>query len=236
MKLGEHVEMVLGTVLEDHDPEKLGRVKVGAPGVFDRKTMSIEAIPWVYPLTMNHLQSFTHMQAGSKVWLIINRENQEEFWWIPYHELNTETKEAINDDVCSDVIFSRNICGKVLQMYQNKEEGIVIKNGTATIVFDNEGAIIGKVEGEGGDAGCFKIQGNNFYCGKDMDSVGGWYKMVKGDILYKILSQLAKDLGELATASESFYTAALVRPFERAAENIMRQLQKLLTERAFVSE
>ena len=54
MKLGEHVEMVLGTCLSNDDPKKLGRIKVAAPGYFDRTVMAIEAIPWAYPLTMPH--------------------------------------------------------------------------------------------------------------------------------------------------------------------------------------
>ena len=42
MKLGDKVELVLGIVIEDNDPKKLGRVKVSAPGYFDREVMSIE--------------------------------------------------------------------------------------------------------------------------------------------------------------------------------------------------
>lgn len=235
MKLGDKVELVIATVLDDHDPKKLGRIKVGAPGVFDRTTMSIDSIPWVYPFTMCHMQSFTHMQAGSKVWLIMNKENQEEFWWIPYHELYDDTKAAINDDVESDVLFSRNIQGKIVQIYHNKEEGLVIKNGTALIELNNNGQIVGHVVGQGGDEGCFKVEGNNFYCGKNMGGVGDWYKMVKGDVLYDMLERLVAYFGMLAVMSERNNTSTLVDPFRKCAEAITEALNRLLSERAFVS-
>lgn len=232
MKLGETVEMILGTVIDDADPKKLGRVKVGAPGVFDRTTMSIKAIPWVYPLNMGHMQSYTHMSCGSKVWLIINKENQEEFWYIPYHELNEDTKAAIADDVESDVVFSRNICGKLVQIYNNKEEGIVIKNGTSKIALTNEGQIIGEVAGEGG-ACVFKIDGNNFYCGAEG---GAWHQMVKGDVMYDILNGLVQKFGLLSTAAKTDHASALADPFNECAQVITDNLDKLLTERAYTSD
>ena len=148
MKLGEHVEMVLGTVLDANDPKKLGRVRVGAPGYFDRTVMAIEAIPWVYPLIMLGMQSSSTMSLGSKVWLIANNENEEEYWYLPFHELNNDTKEAAGESVTSDVLFSRNICGKKLQIYQNENEGIVIKNGDSIISLNNVGGILAST-GEG---------------------------------------------------------------------------------------
>ena len=217
----------MGTVLDDHDPKKLGRVKIGATGYFDRKVMAIEAIPWVYPFTMSSAQSFTHVPTGGKVWLIVNKANAEEYWYIPFHEMNPGTSSALDDDVSSDVLFSRNICGKQLQVYQNKGEGLVIRNGDSSVILDNNGSIIAST----GDA-TFKIEGDNCYTGAG----DAWHKMVKGDKLYDILSQLAKDLSILSTASNSTTPMTLINPFDMASKNIEKALPELLSERSFVSD
>lgn len=228
MKLGETVEIILGVVIEDQDPKKLGRIKVGAPGYFDREVMSIEAIPWVYPFTMNYVTSFSHIALGNKVWLIINKENEEEYWYIPYHELQEHTRKAIGSDVSADVIFSRDICGRVVQIYQNPDEGLVIRNGGETITLDNNGNIIAKT----GDA-TVKIVGNNVYCGQD-DSA--WEPMVRGNKLYELLSQLSSDFTELSTAAQSSpYTSNLVEPFRTASRNITDRLPDIKSQRANVS-
>ena len=227
MKLKD-VDVVPGTVLDDNDPKKLGRVKIGATGYFDRTVMAIEAIPWVYPFTMSSAQSFTHVPTGSKVWLIVNTANEEEYWYLPFHEMNTDTEEVLSDDdMSSDVIFSRNICGKKLQIYQNKGEGIVVKNGDSSITIGNDGSLITT----NGDA-VFKIEGSNCYTGAG----DAWHKMVKGDKLYDILSQLAKDLSILSTASNSTTPMPLIEPFNTASKNIENALPELLSERSYVSD
>lgn len=228
MKLGDKVELVLGIVIEDNDPKKLGRVKVSAPGYFDREVMSIEAIPWVYPFSMNYCTSFSHMPLGKKVWLLVNNENEEEYWYIPFHELHQHTKDAIGIDASSDVIFSRDLGGGLVQIYQNPGEGLVIKNNGQTVTLDNNGNIIAKT----GDA-TVKISGNNVFLGKDESE---WEPLVLGNKLSDLLSQLSSDLTNLSTAAQaSPYTATLAESFRTAAQNVTKQIPKIKSQRANVS-
>ena len=231
MKLGNDVEMVLGTVLDDNDPKKLGRVKVGAPGWFDRVTMSIDAIPWAYPLTMGHMQSYTHMSTGSKVWLIINKVNQEELYWIPFHELNEDTKEAISDDVETDVLFSRNTQGKKVQIYNNKTEGLIIRNGSSVIKLSNDGKILVEQEDS---KGYVKIEGGQVFCGKDG---GTMYKMVKGEKLQDLINNLAGNFEKLYEAAQANpYTGSLAAPFQKTSKDLTNDVKDILAEKVFVTE
>ena len=229
MKLGETVEVVVGTCIEDIDPKKLGRIKVGAPGWFDRNVMSIEAIPWVYPFSMAMYNSFTHIALGGKVWLIINKENEEEYWYVPYHELNDDTRQVQGADIDEDIVFSRNINGKVVQVYQNKEDGLVLRNGGSSVIISNDGDVTG-TDG----SGAFKVSGGNFFCGaKD----GPFEPMVRGNVCYELLMKLSSDFANLSSAaSSSPYTSVLVDPFKTAGDNISQALKDLKSTKANVSE
>ncbi len=229
MKLGDHVEMVLGTCLSNDDPKKLGRIKVGAPGYFDRTVMAIEAIPWAYPLTMPHYQGYSTISEGGKVWLIDNKDNVDEFWYIPYHELNEDTKKAINDDIESDVCFSRNIAGELIQLYQNKTEGIVLRVGPTTVTLNHNGACI--IESEGATV---VVEGKTVYCG----ATGGEKEpMIRGNVLREMLKKLAGDMKELWTkAQQNPYTTALAPGFQKANDDIMSALPDLPSETCTLSK
>ena len=47
-----NAEIIPGIIYNSSDPEKLGRVKATAPGLFDNNLMHDEAIPWLYPWFM----------------------------------------------------------------------------------------------------------------------------------------------------------------------------------------
>ena len=229
MKLGDKVELVLGTCLSNDDPKKLGRIKVAAPGYFDRSVMAIEAIPWAYPFSMNAYQSYSTISEGGKVWLLDNKENADEFWYIPYHELNADTKQAINDDVNSDVLFSRNVSGKTIQIYQNNTEGIVIHNGDNIITLPADGGIILK---SGGSK--ISIEGGKIYVGT---TDGNKVPIVMGDVVRDILNGISSSFVELfSQASSNPYTASLAPSFQQAAKNISEKLPELLSDNCTLSK
>lgn len=220
MKLGEHVEMVLGTCISNDDPKKLGRIKVAAPGYFDSTVMAIEAIPWAYPLTMSGYQAYSTITEGGKVWLIDNKENADEYWYIPFHELNTDTSAAVADDIQSDVLLSRNNGGQLTQVYQNNTEGIVIRNGNAVVKVTSDGAVTIET-----DTAAVRVEGGTVYCGsKD----GKKEPMVRGSILQDILDKLAGNMRQLWTASQQNpYTTQLAPGFQNASEDINSMLTEL---------
>ena len=69
------VKMIPGVVLSHEDPKNMQRVKAYVPGLFDPKTMSTEAMPWIYPLSMKGFQSFSLQNQNTKIWVIILPNN-----------------------------------------------------------------------------------------------------------------------------------------------------------------
>ena len=92
-------ELIPGVVQSSKDPENLGRIKCVIPGVIDSETMSLENMPWAYPLGMAHYQSFSKPIEGQKVWVLINKSNYNEYWYLPFFEYNDKTKEYLNSGV-----------------------------------------------------------------------------------------------------------------------------------------
>ena len=108
-------ELVPGVVTSAKDEQKLGRIKCVIPGVLDTSTMSEENLPWVYPLGMSHYQSFSKPIEGQKIWVLINKSNYNEYWYIPFHEQNTKTQEFLencNYDDNPEVMMCRDLGGK----------------------------------------------------------------------------------------------------------------------------
>ncbi len=228
MKLS-NVEMVLGVCVSNNDPKKLGRIKVTSPGRFDTATMAIEGLPWVYPLTTNGYQSYSTITEGGKVWLIDNKDNSDEFWYIPYHELNADTKGAIGGDVDTDVCFSRNVGGKLVQLYHNSTDGVVLRNADTVVKLASDGACV--IES---DNGTIRIEGNTVYCGK---KDGAQEPMVRGNVLQDILNNLAKNLKSLwQTSAQNPYTAPLAQTFMNASNDITNSISELLSSSCTLSK
>ena len=225
MKL-KNVELIVGTCISNDDPNKLGRIKVGAPGYFDRTKMAIDDIPWVYPFTMSSNNSYTTIAEGQKVWLIDNKDNEEEFWYVPYHEMNPDTKEALNDDIESDVLFSRQVGDKLAQIYYNNTEGMMLRVGDAFITIDKQGFI--RLQTSQANV---IVEGSQVYCGT---IEGEKEEMVRGQKCKAMIAQMSSDIKEVAkTALEHYPTSPLSLPLNNMAKNIDKALEKLLTSTAY---
>lgn len=228
MKLKD-VEMVVGTCISNDDPEKLGRIKVAAPGYFDRSIMAIDSIPWVYPLTMPGYQVCSTITEGGKVWLIDNKTNADEFWYIPFYELNNDTKEALGNDVDTNIVFSRNSGGKLVQLYQNDNDGIVMKSGDTAVTVSHDGSC----KMVSNDVGVV-IEGGTVYCGKkDEEKI----QMVRGDTLTKIVNIIKDSFTSLKEAClESPYTEPLVPHFRKGIDDINENINELLSDSCSLSK
>lgn len=215
-----NVSMIMGMVVEENDPTGYGRVKVCIPGKWDISTMSIECLPWVYPLTMWGYQSFSKMEKNSKVWVIENKASEGEFWYIPFFYLE---KPAHGDALKphSDVVISRVGNGGKASLRYNSADGMYMGIGNSYAKINpGGGAILA-----GGDA---KVQVNSgaVYLG----TAKGYQPLVKGEQFMKLINGLIDDLKNLQqVASSSPYTQPLSQPIAKLVNNLTSNSKDILS-------
>lgn len=222
MKLSDY-EFFPGSIIDVADPKYLGRVKANVPTLFD-PSMNKDGLPWIYPFTMSGYQRFSKMTEGSKIWVLKNNTNYNEFWYIPMFELNQDTRDLVNSDdnyENGEVLLSRNMGSMSVYIYYNDNDGIVIKYGDNNFIKINPDSEVILQAG----SGRVKISDNHVYTGDGEEGEPA----VMGEQLKDILSQLATDLRTLGTtATPNPYTTALGSPFMTAGNNISSKLGSLL--------
>ena len=135
-------ELLPAVVVSTKDDEHLGRIKVSIPGAESPAVTQLEALPWCYPLTMTGTyQGFTKLVDGCKVWVIRNRKDNLEMWWIPMHELNPNTQEIVDGYDNVDVLISRDLGGNNVYIYYTDGKGIVISLGKSKVCLTPKGSI-----------------------------------------------------------------------------------------------
>lgn len=134
------VKIIPGVVLSHNDPKKMQRVKAFVPGLFDPKTMSIEAMPWIYPLCMNGFQSFSLQNSNTKIWVIILPNNPYGYFYLPFFELFPFTKAKVIDD--TDILMSRKTSLGEASIHYNGSDGIMNKLGGAMMNLRPDGQAI----------------------------------------------------------------------------------------------
>lgn len=225
-------ELIPGVVQSSKDPENLGRIKCVIPGVIDSETMSLENMPWAYPLGMAHYQSFSKPIEGQKVWVLINKSNYNEYWYLPFFEYNDKTKEYLNSGVYEndnpEVMMCRNLGDNTaISTYDDK-------NGFSTKIGDNVHIDIhpdSHIELLAGEAQV-DIDGQ-VKCGqKD----GDWQPTIKGDNLATLLNELANAFSILqgASANASFLTP-LEPGFKKALSAIQKNIDNIKAEHCQVN-
>ena len=195
MKFSDY-EFFPGVVTDVADPKYLGRVKATVPTVFDA-SMDKEGLPWVRPFTMLGYQGFSKMREGSKIWVIRNIKNRNEFWYVPMFELNQDTRELLNDDEKyenGDVLLSRNNGNNSIYIYYNDTDGIMIKYGDQNLININSKSEITVQAGEGK----VFIKDNKVYLG-DGDT-GSSQKAVMGDDLKTQLNKINQNFTKIRAA------------------------------------
>lgn len=197
-------EVVPSVIYNVDDPLKLGRIKCVIPGYVDNTTMSLENMPWVRPWFMWRHQSFSKPVKGFKVWVIINKANYNEYWYIPLYEYNDITKEYLEDVYDNDqpeIFMSHNNGGNHAMFTYDEKNGYNEKIGQHHIELHPDGHI--------------SIVGGQHQVDIDGEvkvgaSSGSYERAVKGETLKKeILDELSKYFGKLAQACTNPYTAPL---------------------------
>lgn len=201
-------ELIPSVIYDTNDPLKLGRIKCVVPGFIDNSTMSLENMPWVRPLDMGRHQSFSKPVKGFKVWVLINKANYNEYWYIPFFEYNDISKEYLDStyEDQPEIIISHNNGGNHAMLTYDEKNGYNIKLGQHHIELHPNGHISilgGEMEVD--------IDGEIKIGQKD----GDYKHAVKGELLKNILDNLNKAFNTLQTsASLSPFTSHLVAGFE----------------------
>lgn len=213
MNLSDY-EFYPGSIIDVDDPKQIGRVKANVPTVFD-PSMNSDGLPWIYPFTMPGYQRFSKMMEGSKIWVLRNRNNYQEFWYVPMYELTDDSKELMKDDNYEDaeILMSRKMGNVSVYIYYNSTDGIMIKYGDDNYITINTDSEVILQAGKGQ----VKISGNHVYLG---DGEKG-EPAVMGDKLYTALSNLANNLSMAASAGMSIpYTMPMAQCVQQAASGL----------------
>lgn len=218
MTLGDF-EIIPGVVISNSDPKNQGRVKAVAPGLFDTSTMSEEDLFWINPFMMIGYQSFSKMEISSKIWILHNKKNYFEYWYIPMFEINEHSPAAaIKTD--SDIMLSRSIGGETVQMYYSRDNGFVISIG------DNKVNLL--------PGGAFKILANGAEITADSDGItlskkdAETYAATKAEPLIALLTSQCNWLMATGTAALlTPFTAALGASLISCSVDVQSQLQSI---------
>lgn len=236
----EDMEITPGVIVDVNDPEKLGRVKISAPGLFKgndpddkfgvQNTIDNNVLTWIYPMFMNRYQMFSKELTGAKVWVINNKDNYNEFWYIPMFEFIDVTEEVVKDKYDHDieVIISRKNGDGSSQMYYDRDDGFMIHiNDYAWNLMPN-GDII--CHGEQGD---LDIRDGGVHLGRRHEIEE---RAVMGEKMVELLQQMSECFSGMAEAAKDPHTAPLI-PFLRRLATLCakNQSNSILTHFTFLN-
>lgn len=216
MTLGDF-EILPGVVINNSDPLNQGRVKAVAPGLFDTTTMEEDDLFWINPFMMTGYQSFSKLEISSKIWILHNKNNYFEYWYIPMFEINSHAPaEAHKTD--SDIMLSRSVEGQTVQLYYSRD------NGYNVVIGNNKVQLL--------PSGAFNVIANDAYITADSTGItlgkngAETFSATKAEPLITALSEHCSNLQNFASMSLlSPFTAHLGAPLIEAANSLQAKLQ-----------
>lgn len=218
MTLGDF-EILPGVVISNNDPLNQGRVKAVAPGLFDTSTMSEEDLFWINPFMMIGYQSFSKMEISSKIWILHNKNNYFEYWYIPMFEINSHAPQgAAQTD--SDVMLSRSVGGETVQLFYDRNNGFnIVVGGNKVNLLPN---------------GAFHVIANDANITADSSGItlsksgAETYYATKAEPLISLLSEHCAALMKISSLTlSSPFTAPLGEPIMKAATDLQNKLQDI---------
>ena len=213
-------ELLPGVVVSVDDPKMLGRIKVNVPTLFNSESMSVDGLPWVYPLTMIGYQGFSKLMTGSKVWVFKQKDNYKELCYIPMFELNQNTREIVSQYNEPEVLISRSAGDLSVLIYYTDQEGIQLKVGETFINIKPDSSIMIKAGN-----GQIDVKNGKVFLGNGEATESA----VLGNTLQKLLSQLASDIKNLGTiAGGCYFTNHLVAPINTMYANLNSTQKNIL--------
>ena len=227
MKLSDY-EFLPGIVINNDDPEKIGRINASVPTWFDKNVMDEETMPWIYPFMMFGYQTFSKMENGRKVWVLHNKENYLEYWYVPMFEQIGLTKQKTKNYDNPEVLISR-VYGdddKNVIVYYNDTEGLNFRVGAAIINISKDN----KIYITNGQTQVTLSEGNIILGTENSQP------LVYGNTLKTMLTKLKSSLENLASlAAAEPYTSHLQQEFTNASSAIGDNINELNSSSVYTS-
>ena len=194
----ENYDICVGVIYNDKDDLKLGRVKCVAPGLLDNSTIDDDNMPYIYPFNMSGYQHFSKPIAGQKVWILRNRKNYNEYWYIPYYEYIDIVEDFLAEHYENDhpeILVARHSGGMKSMMTYDDVTGFKTEiNESYENLKPN-----GDYELKAGN-GLIRVEGGKTYIGSGEDN-SSYQPAVMGKNLNNMLSDLSNIFEKLSKKS-----------------------------------
>lgn len=198
-----------GVIEYTDDPLKIGRVKCSIPSmVMHSTTEEKDALPWARPFRMGAYQTFSKPSPGQKVWILSNKSNYNEFWWMPFSESTDISQGFLNEHYNDDpeIFHSREAFVSPISYTWDNQQGYKWTIGEDYIDFFPTREFKLKVN----DCNINVTQGNELQLGSDN---GGEYEpAVKGLKCEELRGEMAKACNQLAEIALRDAHTQLLKP------------------------
>lgn len=135
-------ELIPSVVQDSKDPECLGRIKCVIPGkIHHDSCKTTEHMPWIRPFKMGGYQTFSKEVEGHKVWVLHNKKEYNEYWYIPIHEPINITQDFLHEHYNDnpEVLLARNEGAQKVMMRYDDQTGFMYEIGDDFINLNTKG-------------------------------------------------------------------------------------------------
>lgn len=206
-----------------NDPEKLGRVKCTIPGITDNSMICEDNMPWVMPLPMSGYQRFSMPMNGQKVWVLVDKDDNQNLWYLPLFEYIDITEDYLNEAYGknAEILVSRNLGGQKAMSTYDDDNGFVTELRNSKIQIEQDGDVMIKSNDSN-----VRINGGVIFTGKGTESDNGYERAVKGETLRDLLIELKGKFSTFKTACNSSPYTKHLSIKEGPLDQIIKTLSK----------
>ena len=142
-------------------------------------------------------QTFSKMPVGAKIWVLQNKDNYNEFWYIPMFETNNTVKEFLNENETLDteVLFWRNNGAK---MTYDNNNGYLIENNSGQVAVKANG----EVDIKSSNSSAISVTPSQITIGASQEKLE---PSVHGDALVDVLEQFKSILVKMLDVCKPSY-------------------------------